>query len=159
MKKRLFFSVISLIGFLSISSCEFLKTEDEKIKEAMIGKYYEDDEEEDGVNVKDIKGEYFEDGKFFWEATFEIIDEETFETTDMEIQISGNWDVKDGFIYLTPDYNSLNIEPEFYEMLLKDEMTQTLKDENSPYKIISYDASKVIYEDVDGDRTTMKKSY
>lgn len=159
MKKTLLFSVISLIGFLSISSCEFLKTEDEKIKEAMIGKYYEDDEEEDGVNVKDSKGEYFEDGKFFSEATFEIIDEETFETTDMGIEISGNWDVKDGFLYLTPDYNSFNIEPEFYEMLLKDELIQTMKDKNSPYKIISYDASKVIYEDADGERTTMKKSY
>jgi hypothetical protein len=38
-------------------------------------------------------------------------------------------------------------------------LIQTLKDKNSPYKIISYDASKVIYEDADGERTTMKKSY
>lgn len=159
MKKRLFFSVISLLVSLSISSCEFLKTEDEKIKEAMIGKYYEDDEEDDEVKIKDSKGEYFVDGKFFSEAAFEIIDEETFETTELGIEISGNWDVKEGFLYLTPDYNSLNIEPEFYEMLLKDELIQTLKDKNSPYKIISYDASKVIYEDADGERTTMKKSY
>jgi len=143
-----------------MSSCEFLKSEDDKIKEAIIGKYYEDDDEDDEeIKIKDSKGEYFVDGKFFSEATFELIDEETFEPTDIVIEISGNWDVKEGFLYLTPDYNSMNIEPEFYEMLFKDQLVQTMKDKNSPYKIITYDASKVIYEDADGERTTMKKSY
>lgn len=160
MKKILIFYIITLSGFLSLSSCEFLKTEDEKIKEAMIGKYYEDDDEEDEeIKIKDSKGEYFVDGRFFSEAAFEFLDEEIFDGNDIVVKISGNWDVKDGFLYLTPDYNSVNIEPELYEIFLKDQLIQDLKDKNSPYKIIEYDASKVIYEDPDGERTTMKKSY
>lgn len=160
MKKILIFYIITLSGFLSLSSCEFLKTEDEKIKEAMIGKYYEDDNEEDEeIKIKDSKGEYFVDGRFFSEAAFEFLDEEIFDGNDIVVKISGNWDVKDGFLYLTPDYNSVNIEPELYEIFLKDQLIQDLKDKNSPYKIIEYDASKVIYEDADGERTTMKKSY
>ncbi len=160
MKKNLFLSLLIFIGFLGVSSCEFLKTEDEKIKEAIIGKYYEDDDEDDEeIKVKDSKGEYFEDGTFFSEAAFEFIDEETFEPTDIVIEVTGDWDVKDGFLYLTPDYDAIKMRPEIYEILLKDQLIQEMKDKNSPYKIIEYDASKVIYEDADGVRSTMKKSY
>jgi hypothetical protein len=160
MKKNLYFYLLTLVGFLSLSSCEFLKTEDEKIKEAIIGKYYEDDNEDDeAIKIKDSKGEYFDDGTFFSEAAYEFIDEETFESTDIVIEVTGNWDVKDGFLFLTPDYDAINISPEIYEILLKDKLVETMKDTNSPYKIIEYDASKVIYEDADGVRTTMKKSY
>ena len=34
-----------------------------------------------------------------------------------------------------------------------------MKDKNTPDKVIEYDASKIIYEDSDGKRSTMKKSY
>jgi hypothetical protein len=36
---------------------------------------------------------------------------------------------------------------------------ESIRKKNSPDKIIEYDAAKVIYEDADGERTTIKKSY
>jgi hypothetical protein len=42
---------------------------------------------------------------------------------------------------------------------MKDDLIQTLKDKNTPDKVIEYDASKIIYEDSDGERHTKKKSY
>jgi hypothetical protein len=42
---------------------------------------------------------------------------------------------------------------------MKDVMIKSLKDKNTPDKVIEYDASKIIYEDSDGERHTLKKSY
>lgn len=42
---------------------------------------------------------------------------------------------------------------------MKDKMVETLKNKNTPDKVIEYDASKIIYEDSDGERYAMKKSY
>ena len=36
---------------------------------------------------------------------------------------------------------------------------KSIKDKNTPDKVIDYDASKIIYENSDGKRRTMKKSY
>ena len=74
------------------------------------------------------------------------------------MSIEGQWKIKDKFIYYTYDFDKLKITPEIY-MLMKDALIQSIKDKNTPDKVIEYDASKIIYEDSDGKRSTMKKSY
>jgi hypothetical protein len=149
----------SLFTLVFIAGCNLFKSEEDKIKDALIGKYYQKDEvNEDGTKTKDIKGEFFADGKFKLQATIEIVDKETFETTDLQMKIGGEWNIKDKFIYYTYDFDKLKITPEIY-MLMKDEFIKTIKDKNTPDKVIEYDASKIIYEDSDGERHTMKKSY
>ena len=152
----LFFCAISMA---LLSGCESLKSEDDKIADALIGKTYQEDYvDEEGYKYKNIKGEFFKDGKFWTEATIEIVDDETFETTDLTMEIAGGWSVKDKFIYYTYDFDKLKLTPEIY-MLMKDKLIKTIKDKNTPDKVIDYDASKIIYEDSDGERHTMKKSY
>jgi len=149
----------SLFALVFLAGCDLLKSEDDKIKDALIGKNYEEDNvDKDGNKIKNIKGEFFKDGKFSSEGTFEIFDDETFETTVLTVKITGKWSIKDKFIYYTYDYDKLKITPEFY-MLMKDEFIKSMKDKNTPIKVIEYDASKIIYEDSDGERHTMKKSY
>ncbi len=149
----------SLFALMFLAGCDQLKSEDEKLKEVLIGKFYQEDEvDENGTKTKDIKGEFFADGKFISQASLEIVDDETFEPTDIKFKISGEWKIKDKFIYYTYDFDKLKIEPDFY-MLMKDEMIKAIKDKNTPDKVIEYDASKIIYEDSDGKRKTMKKSY
>ena len=101
---------------------------------------------------------FFEDGKYKWQGTTEIEDNETFEKTAISLSIEGQWKIKDKFIYYTYDFDKLKITPEIY-MFLKDAMIKFMKDKNTPDKVIEYDASKIIYEDSDGKRSTMKKSY
>ena len=98
------------------------------------------------------------DGKFKSKATFETVDSETFETSDIIFEIQGQWKVKDKLIYYTYDFDKLKITPDFY-MSMKDEMIKSIKDKNTPEKVIEYDAIKIIYENSDGKRYTMKKSY
>ena len=148
------------ISMALLNGCDSLKSEDDKIKDALIGKTYEEDYvDKDGDNFKNIKGEFFKDGTFRSEATIGIIDDETFETTDLNIEIAGGWSIKDKFIYYTYDFDKLKITPEIFYMLMKDEMIKSIKDKNTPDKVIEYDASKIIYENSDGERHTMKKSY
>jgi len=142
-----------------IQGCNLLKTEDDKIKDALIGKYYQEDEvDDDGTKTKDIKGEFFVDGEFTSQATVEILDEETYETIDIQMKIGGEYKVKDKFIYYTYDFDKLKITPDYY-MYMKDAIIKSIEEKNSPDKVIDYDASKVIYENSDGKRRTMKKSY
>jgi|GEM_PF-2414940 len=159
MKKLITVFGASLFALVFLSGCDQLKSEDEKIKDALIGKYYEEDEVgENGNKIKDVKGEFFADGKFSGQITLEIVDDETFEKTDVQVKIGGEWKVKDKFIYYTYDFDKLKISPEFY-MLMKADFIKAIKDKNTPDKVIEYDASKIIYEDSDGKKYTMKKSY
>jgi hypothetical protein len=142
-----------------LNSCDALKSEDDKIRNVLIGKFFEEDDVTgDGSKIKNVKGEFYSDGRFRSEATLEILDDETYETIDITFKLKGDWSVKDKFIYYTYDYNSIVITPELY-MFMKDDLIQTLKDKNTPDKVIEYDASKIIYEDSDGERHTKKKSY
>lgn len=159
MRKILFASFFSIFALTLFSSCDLLKSDDNKISKALIGKFYEDDRvDEDGTKTKDIKGEFYKDGKLWQEATVETVDDETFETRELTVKIKGDWKVKDKFIYYTFDYNSIKIDPEIY-MFAKDRIVKSLKEKNTPDKVIEYDASKIIYENSDGKRYTMKKSY
>lgn len=150
----------TLFALMVVMSCNQLKSEDEKIKDALTGKYYQEDEvDEDGRKIKDIKGNFFVDGKFVTQATIELVDDETIETTDITVKVGGEWKIKNKFIYYTYDFDKLKITPELYMLLMKDELVKTIKDKNTPDKVIDYDASKIIYEDSDGKRRTMKKTY
>ena len=156
-KISLLFCIIS-VSFLN--SCFFSQSEDDKIKDVLIGKTYEDDYVDDeGNTFKNIRGEFFDNGKFSSELTMEIFDDETFETTDLTLELYGEWSVKNKFIYYTFDFDKMKITPEFYDLFFKDEMIKSLKETNTPDKVIEYDASKIIYEDSDGERHTLKKSY
>ena len=160
MKKVMTIFGATLFALMVVTSCNQLKSEDEKIKDALTGKYYQEDEvEEDGKKVKDIKGEFFVDGKFVTQATIELADDETIETTDITVKVGGEWKIKDKFIYYTYNFDKLKITPELYMLLMKDELIKSIKDKNTPDKVIDYDASKIIYENSDGKRRTMKKSY
>lgn len=160
MKKVMTIFGATLFALMVVMSCNQLKSEDEKIKDALTGKYYQKDEvDEDGRKIKDIKGNFFVDGKFVTQATIELVDDETIETTDITVKVGGEWKIKNKFIYYTYDFDKLKITPELYMLLMKDELVKTIKDKNTPDKVIDYDASKIIYEDSDGKRRTMKKTY
>ena len=132
-----------------------VKTEDEKMTEALVGEFYVDNRtEEDGTNVTNITNHYYKDGKFDGKATFEGYEPEFGDLISVTIQISGTWKVKDKFIYYTYDKvtsDNPNLDAEV--------MLESVRKKISPDKIVEYDAAKVIYEDADGKRTTMKKSY
>jgi len=143
-----------------LNGCDSLKSEDDKIKNALIGKFYEEDYvDKDGNKIKNIKGEFFKDGKFRNVVTLEIVDDETLETSDLTMVIVGGWSIKDKFIYYTYDFDKFKITPQIYMLLMKDEVIKSFKDKNTPDKIIEYNASKIILENSDGERHTMKKSY
>ena len=129
------------------------KTEDEKIAEAMVGQFYEDDNTNDeGVTFSNISTQYYKDGKFDGKATMEFYDD-ALDYTVITVNVSGTWKIKDKFIYYT--YDKVTSSPDYYA----DAMAESLRKSNTPDKIIEYDAAKVIYENADGKRTTMKKSY
>jgi hypothetical protein len=154
-------SIISVLTLtiLLFPSCNLIKSEDEKIADALVGKSYEEDRVNDeGGKLKDLKSEFFKDGKFKSNATFETVDSETFETSDIIMEIQGQWKVKDKLIYYTYDFDKLKMTPEIY-MFMKDELVKSIKDKNTPDKVIEYDAMKIVYEDSDGKRYTLKKSY
>lgn len=154
-------SIISVLTLtiLLFASCNLIKSEDEKIADALVGKSYEEDRVDDeGGKFKNIKHEFFKDGKFKSNATFETVDSETFETSDINFEIQGQWKVKDKLIYYTYDFDKLKVTPDFY-MNMKDEMIKSIKDKNTPDKVIKYDAMKIVYENSDGQRYVKKKIY
>ncbi len=159
MKKFMTTVGASLFALVLLVGCNLFQSEDDRIKEALIGRYYQEDEvDDDGTIIKDINGEFFANGEFEQQATAEIIDEETFEIIDMKITITGEWTVRDKFIYYTFNYDELEITPEIF-MVIKGDLIQELKDKNTPEKVVEYDASRIILEDADGEKYTMKKSY
>ncbi len=146
---------------LTFTNCDLLKSEDEKVKDALIGNFYEDDRtDEDGTKTKDLKGEFLNDGTFWQEATVELFDDETFETSGITVKIGGTYSIKENFIYYEYDKNSLKITPEIYDVFLsREKLIKSINEKNTPDKIVDYDAARIVYEDSDGKRRVMKKSY
>ena len=155
--KLLFLStlIFASCGSSDTEKAPVVKTEDEKMTEALVGEFYLDNRtEDDGTNVTNITNHYYKDGKFDGKATFEGYDPEFGDLISVTIQISGSWKVKDKFIYYT--YDKVTSDNPYFDA---DVMLESVRKKNSPDKIVEYDAAKVIYEDADGKRTTMKKSY
>lgn len=151
LNRFLFLSVIASVYFTT--GCQAFKSEDEKISDALVGRFYEDDMVEDGGKVKDISSVYFQDGSYKSEATLEFVDDETLETSSVKMKFTGTWKVKNKFLYNTLD--KIESEPEYFATLLE----ESLRKKNTPSKIISYDDAKIQYEDSDGDRHFMKKTF
>jgi hypothetical protein len=155
-------SIISglTLTILLFASCNLIKSEDEKIADALVGKSYEEDRVDDeGGKFKNIKHEFFKDGKFKSKSTYEsVVSDTSFETSDINFEIQGQWKVKDKLIYYTYDFDKLKVTPDFY-MNMKDEMIKSIKDKNTPDKVIEYDAMKIVYENSDGQRYVKKKIY
>ncbi|MFM7769870.1 MAG: hypothetical protein ACKO8Q_04870 [Bacteroidota bacterium] len=129
------------------------KTEDEKITEALVGEFYVDDiTNEDMSEMKNITNHFYKDGKFDGRVTYEFIDDYG-DFVTLAVTVSGTWKVKDKFIYYT--YDKVTSTPDYYAATL----LEGFRKRNTPDKVVEYDAAKVIYENADGKRTTMKKSY
>jgi hypothetical protein len=153
--KLLFLStlIFASCGSSDTEKAPVVKTEDEKITEAIVGQFYEDDYvNAEGVTFSNISNQYYKDGKFDGKATMEFYDD-AFEFVSITVQVSGTWKIKDKFIYYT--YDKVTSIPDYYA----ESMAEAMRKNNTPDKIIEYDAAKVIYENADGKRTTMKKSY
>jgi hypothetical protein len=154
---KLFFVAAVILSSCNSSNPEkapiVVKTEDEKITEAIVGQFYEDNYVNDeGVTFGNISNQYYKDGKFDGKGTMEFYDD-ALEFVSITIQVSGTWKIKDKFIYYT--YDKVTSSPDYYA----ESIAESLRKSNTPDKIIEYDAAKVIYENADGKRTTMKKSY
>ena len=131
------------------------KTEDEKMTEALVGEFYLDNRtEDDGTSVTNNTIHFYKDGKFDGKATYETYDPDYEDLISLTVNVTGTWKVKDKFIYYTYDKATTD-NPNFNA----DAYLDAIRKKNSPDKIVEYDASKVIYENVDGERRTMKKSY
>ena len=151
-----------LFAFTSIffASCNLIKSEDEKISDVLIGNTYQEDETlENGSKITDYRSQYFKDGTYKTSATIQIYDNESTENTNVTFKITGTWKVKEKFIYYTFDYDKLIIEPETWDLLMRDNLIKDLKTKNTPDEIISYDAAKIVYKNSDGEKRTIKKSY
>jgi hypothetical protein len=130
------------------------KTEDEKMTEALVGEFFEDDRtEDDGSVARNIRYHFYKDGKYDVKATWESYDE-IGDFISVTFNLTGTWKVKDKFIYYT--YDKATTDNSYFNA---DAFLEANRKKNSPDKIVDYDASKVIYENVDGERRTMKKSY
>ena len=131
------------------------KTEDEKMTEALVGEFFEDDHTlDEGTVARNIRYHFYKDGKYDGKATYESYDSEIGDVVSVTFNVTGTWKVKDKFIYYTYDKASTD-----NSSFNADEFLESIRNKNSPDKIIEYDAAKVIYEDADGERTTIKKSY
>jgi hypothetical protein len=84
----------------------WIPNEDSKIRQALIGKIYQDDSYDDGVNIKNTKGEFYEDGSFFQELTIEVEIGEGFDPVSVNIRFNGTFIIRDKYLYY--DYNEDN---------------------------------------------------
>lgn len=145
------------------------KTEDDKAKEMLVGDYYLDDEVMlDGTKVSNCKGTYFNDGTFRSNATFEF-KEEPLNDSELEVTAYGNWEVKDNYLIKRYDFEKLEMrftQEDYDDTWLamnrnaaKDEIRKSLKEKNSPLKIISFDQSKIRFESAKGKQFNIYKSY
>jgi hypothetical protein len=144
----------------------WIPNEDSKIRQALIGKIYQDDYYHDGVHIKNIKGEFYEDGSFFKELTIEA---ELFGEGDdpvfVNIRFLGTYIIRNKYLYYDYNENSFSFNPtEVMERFFiteekKYELIEQMKSRNSPEEVIEYDPAKVVTKDVDGKRRVYKKSY
>jgi hypothetical protein len=151
-----------LFAFTSIffASCNLMKSEDEKISDVLIGNTYQEDETlENGSKITDIRSQFFKDGTYKSSATIQMYDDESTENVNITFKVTGTWKVKDKFIYYTYDYDKLKIEPETWDLLMRDNLIEDLKTKNTPDEVLSYDAAKIVYKNSDGVKRTIKKSY
>lgn len=138
--------------------CAEVMDEDQKIKNAFIGRFYEDDEElEDGSVLKDMSSNYYEDGSFISKVTFVLEEEDSFEQTEILFYFEGKWEIRNKFIYYTYDFNRFRVTPSSYSYML-DAMKEKIQKHNSPDEIISYNEAKIVYQNVDGKIYTLKKT-
>jgi hypothetical protein len=144
----------------SLFSCDSIIDEDAKIKKALTGKLYIDsDEYPKSDGVKESYGQYFDDGRFIWNYVIEEYDSFNEETFDVTIKVRGTWKVKDKFIYYKFDINNLKVIPADYAEDIKKNLKTYSQKYNSPEKVLKFDASKIVLEDSDGERYTLKKAY
>lgn len=151
-----------LFAFASIffASCNLIKSEDEKISDVLIGNTYQEDETlENGSKITEIRSQFFKDGTYKSSATIQMYDDESTENVNITFKVTGTWKVKDKFIYYTYDYDKLKIEPETWDLLIRDKLIEDLKTKNTPDEVLSYDAAKIVYKNSDGVKRTIKKSY
>ncbi len=152
--------ILFLFASTFFASCNLLKSEDDKISDLLIGNTYEDDETlPDGTKIINVRSEFFKDGSYKSSATMQLYNEENAENVDIDIKITGTWKVKNKFIYYTYNYDKLKIEPETWDILLREKFIENLKSKNTPDEILSYDEAKIVYKDDDGKKRTIKKSY
>jgi hypothetical protein len=152
--------ILFVFASLLLGSCNLMKSEDDKISDILIGNTYQEDETlENGSKITDYRSQYFKDGTYKTSATIQIYDDESTENVNITFKVTGTWKVKDKFIYYTYDYDKLKIEPETWDLLMRDKLIEDLKTKNTPDEILSYDPAKIIYKNSDGEKRTIKKSY
>ena len=129
------------------------KSPDQEMSEKLVGVYFKDDEtQDDGSVMKDMTMEYFKDGKFLGKAIIEGEDD-LGEVFSLKFDVSGSWKIENGFIKHISESIKCDDMPEE----IKKEMLKDMNKKNSADKIIELDDQKLITEDADGERETMKK--
>lgn len=162
MKKLFAQNKFYLLSFLLFSfvSCDELISEDEKITEVMIGRFYEDDEElENGSLIKDISTTFYDDGTFISKATMVMENDydEMYRSSEALFYLEGQWKIKNKFIYYTYHFDRFKVVPSDYNYLLE-AIKEKLQVHNSPDEVLSYNEAKIVYQTVEGKVHTMKKS-
>ena len=117
------------------AEAQMKKTRNEVKELFLMGQFYEEDEYDEGITAR---------GWFSSDNMFSI----TYTASDIDFRVTykGTWRLEDGYLYTIYD----EIEPRL-ESLLEDLGAE------EKVKIISYDNSKIIYEDEDGKRRTRHK--
>jgi hypothetical protein len=159
--KTPFFLLCSLILF-TFSGCDISKSEDEKIADILVGKWLEEEPTSKDIRIYDVENRYYKGGKFFSTAKMEI----SLLTADNErnpivsFEIEGTWSVRDRFINYTYDKESLKIQPEIADILLKEMILKSIEKEgeSSSDYIVEYNKQNIVYETSSGETRTLKKA-
>ncbi len=152
--------ILFVFASLVLGSCNLMKSEDDKISDILIGNTYQEDETlENGTKIMNARSQFFKNGSYKSSATIQVYDDESTENVNITFKVTGTWKVKNKFIYYTYDYDKLKIEPETWDLLMRDNLIEDLKTKNTPDEILSYDAAKIVYKNSDGETRTIKKSY
>ncbi len=130
------------------------KSPDQEMSEKLVGVFLEDDEEKDGVAIKDRTTEFFKDGKFQAKFTREEFDEDMGEFISMKYNFMGTWKIEKG--YLKAVAESLTTDPETPKEDCKSFIDQINK-KNTADKIIEITEQKFVYDNADGERKSMKR--
>jgi hypothetical protein len=181
MKKLMTIFGAILFASIVITSCDQIKSEEDKIKNVLIGEFKIDDyvnnesglfKNHFGERVNNTIYNFWKDGKFEYSANldevifYDIMYEEEMldERINVKFIITGNWEIKDNILNLKYNYENLKFLRQdedgkysndiFFYRQFENKMRANAENK---MKIIDYDALKITVENSSGERQTLKK--
>lgn len=169
-------------AFFLLWGCNQLKSDDEKIKDSLIGEYIIDDyvnsqpksfKDDFGKSVSKAKYIFWEDGKFEYSANLEEVifydpmfqEDLLDDNINVKFIITGGWTLKDKKLNLNYNFDKLKFltqdEDGDYslDVVLHSQFENKSRSNlDTQLKIVDFDLSKITTENSKGERQSMNKS-